>query len=86
MEIVGRFFNQHSFTLLAATSIVVLAIVLFRDGIEAGDLIALGALSVGLLVAYGFLQPGPSSLSEVEQVEAQIGNGRPVLLEFQSPY
>jgi hypothetical protein len=86
MEIVGRFFNQHSFTLLASTSILVLAIVLFRDGIEAGDLIALGALSVGLLVAYRVLQPGPSSLSEVEQVEAQIGNGRPVLLEFQSPY
>ncbi|OGO67439.1 MAG: hypothetical protein A2Z37_02710 [Chloroflexi bacterium RBG_19FT_COMBO_62_14] len=86
MEIVGRFFNQHSFTLFAATSIVVLAIVLFRDGIEAGDLFALGALSVGLLVAYIFLQPGPSSLSEVEHVEAQIGNGRPVLLEFQSPY
>ena len=86
MEIVGRFFNQHSFTLLATGSILVLAIVLFRDGIEAGDFIALGALIFGLVVAYAFLKPGPSSLFEVDQVEAQIGNGRPVLLEFQSPY
>jgi hypothetical protein len=32
------------------------------------------------------LQPGPSTLAQVEQVETKIGGGQPVLLEFQSPY
>lgn len=86
MDVVGRFVNQHSFSLFAAASIVALAIYLFRDGIEAGDFVAFGALILGLVIAYGLLQPGPSSLAQVGQVEAKIGAGQPVLLEFQSPY
>jgi len=86
MDIVGRYINHHSFTLLAAASIVGLAIYLFRDGIEASDFVAFGALILGLVIAYGLLQPGPSTLAQVEQVETKIGGGQPVLLEFQSPY
>lgn len=86
MEVVGRFINQHSFSLFAAASIIVLAIYLFRDGVESGDFIAFGALILGLVIAYGLLQPGPSTLAQVDQVEAKVGAGQPVLLEFQSPY
>ena len=82
----GRFVNQHSFSLFAAASLLVLAIYLFRDGVEANDLVAFGALILGLVIAYGFLQPGPSTLSQVTEVQARIGAGQPVLLEFQSPY
>lgn len=82
----GRFVNQHSFSLFAAASLLVLAIILLRDGIQPSDFVALGALIVGLGIAYGFLRPGPGNLSEEEQVEAKIGAGQPVLLEFQSPY
>lgn len=86
MEISGRFLNHHSFLLFAVASILLLAVYLFRDGVEANELTAMGALILGLVIAYGFLQPGPSSYSRVEEVEAKIGKGQPVLLEFQSPY
>jgi hypothetical protein len=86
MELVGRFINHHSFSLFAGASLLLLAVFLFRDGFRASDLVALGALILGLVIAYGFLQPGPSTLSGVAEVEAKIGAGQPVLLEFQSPY
>jgi uncharacterized membrane protein YqjE len=86
MEPVGRFINHHSFSLFAAVSLLLLAIYLFRDGIRASDLVAVCALILGLGIAYWFLRPGSSTLSQVEDVEAKIGKGQPVLLEFQSPY
>ena len=86
MELVGRFINHHSLSLFAGASLLLLAVFLFRDGFRASDLVALGALILGLVIAYGFLQPGPSTLSGVAEVEAKIGAGQPVLLEFQSPY
>lgn len=86
MELVGRFINHHSFSLFAAASLLLLATYLFRDGIQSSDVVACGALVVGLVIAYAFLQPGPSTLSAVDDVEAKIGAGQPVLLEFQSPY
>jgi hypothetical protein len=86
MEIVGRFINQHSFSLFAATSLILLAVYLFHDGIDSSDLVALGALAVGLVIAYWLLGPGPSTHSQVAEIEAKIGKGQPVLLEFQSPY
>jgi hypothetical protein len=86
MEVFGRFINQHSFSLFAAGSLIALAVYLFRDGVEVNDLVAFGALILGLVIAYGFLRPGASSLSQVAEVEAKIGHGQHVLLELQSPY
>jgi hypothetical protein len=86
MDIVARFINHHSFSLFAAASLLCLAIYLFRDGIEPSDLVAFGALILGLVIAYWFLGPGPSTASRLNEVEAKIGAGQPVLLEFQSPY
>ncbi len=80
------FINQHSFTLSAAAVVVILAAVLLRDGVRANDLVALGALILGLGLAYFLLRPGPSTSALAEQLTAPIGAGRPVLLEFQSPY
>lgn len=76
--------NQNSFLITAAAATVILAAVLFRDGIRTSDLIALGALAAGLALAYFLLRPGPAATSESAQ--AEIGRGTPVLLEFQSPY
>jgi hypothetical protein len=86
MEVVGRFINHHSFSLFATASLLVLAVYLLRDGVEPSDLVAFGALVLGLVIAYWLLQPGPSTLSQVDEIEAKIGKGQPVLLEFQSPY
>lgn len=80
------FINQHSFALLSAVVLLALAVFLFRDGVQGSDLVALGALVLGLGLAFWLLSPGPSTLRETETVQAQIGAGVPVLLEFQSVY
>lgn len=78
--------NQHSFLFAAVATLVVVSAVLFRDGARASDGFALGALGAGLVFAYGLLRPGPPTHAQIQAVDALIGAGRPVLLEFQSPY
>jgi H+/gluconate symporter-like permease len=80
------FLNQHSFTLVGAAALLALAVLLLRDGLRGSDLMALGALALGLGLAFLLLNPGPSTLAQAEAVQAQIGAGAPVLLEFQSVY
>ncbi|GMR10387.1 MAG: hypothetical protein BMS9Abin28_1208 [Anaerolineae bacterium] len=82
----SRFLNQHSFTLGAAVSLALLATWLFRDGITLNDLLAFGALALGLGIAYFFFNPRESTETDVEAVLENIGAGTPVLLEFQSPF
>ena len=78
--------NQHSFLFAAMVALVLLAVFLLRDGIQGSDLVALGALCLGLALAYALLQPGESTQRQAADARAQIGQGRPVLLELQSPY
>jgi hypothetical protein len=79
------FINQHSFALIAMASFLVLAILLLRDGLQLYDALVLLALAMGLLLAYQLLKPGAGA-TQTGEVQAQIGAGDPVLLEFQSPY
>jgi hypothetical protein len=78
--------NQYSFLLAAGAAMLLLAAVLLRDGVRPADLVALGALGLGLAFAYALLRPGESTESQAASVRRLLGAGRPVLLEFQSPY
>jgi hypothetical protein len=80
------FFNQHSFTISGLVLLIVLSVLLFRDGVQPNDIIALGALLLGFVTAFLLFQPGESSLQEANEVVAAIGQDTPVLLEFQSNY
>jgi hypothetical protein len=80
------FFNQYSFALGGAAALLALAVYLLRDGARGPDWLALGALALGLGLAFLLLNPGPSTLARAEAVQAQIGGGVPVLLEFQSVF
>ena len=80
------YFNQNSFSIGALIALFIVSISLFRDGVRVRDLAVLAAITS----AFGFLwlifRPGPSTLAEVEAVEAALGEGRITLLEFQSEY
>lgn len=80
------FLNQHSFILLAVASFVVLAILLLRDGLQLYDILVLAALAGGLWFAHQLLNPGVGTTLTAADLQAKIGSGDPVLLEFQSPY
>lgn len=80
------FLNQYSFTIIAMTAVVFLTYYLYRKGFERSNFTLIGALILGLVLAFLILRPGPSTYPESEQVLAQIGSGQPVLLEFQSNY
>jgi hypothetical protein len=80
------FINQHSFTLGAILVIGILLAISLSKGLRLKPLIAIGGLTIGLGLIYLLLRPGPSSLVQIEQIEAEINAGTPVLIEFQSPY
>lgn len=78
--------NQYSFTLVAGTLIVLFAVFVFRTGVGQRQIVALIALILGFLFAYWFFSPGESSTGGITRADGAIGSGKPVLLEFQSPY
>ncbi len=80
------FVNQFSFTLVAGTLIILFALFIFRQEIGPRQIISLVALILGFFVAYWFFNPGESSPGGSDRLVDAIGSGRPVLLEFQSPY
>lgn len=81
-----KFINQYSFVFVAVVALLVLGFFTLRGGLKFQHLIALGALSLGIILSYRFLNPGSGSSDESERILAEIQSGSPVLLEFQSPY
>jgi len=80
------FLNQYSYLIIAFMGVALLGFFLFRKNPDRNNLISLGALILGLLLAFFLLRPGPGSSQSVEEVLSQIGAGKPVLLQFQSEY
>ncbi len=81
-----QWLNQHSFVVAAVAAFLTLTAILLRDGPRRSDMVAIGALCLGLALAYALLAPGKSTEHEISAVHSQIGRGTPTLLEFQSPY
>ncbi len=80
-------FNQYSLFLILVAFLAMLAFLLFRKGIRIQEIIAFSMIFAGLAVAWVVLRPTQTPLSDAaSHVQARIGAGRPVLLEFQSPY
>jgi hypothetical protein len=81
------FFNQYSAVWIAALLVVVAGFFLLRRNPKWPRLLAFGVLVTGLVVAWVFLHPSQTAqVKNAAQVQASIGQGTPVLLEFQSPY
>jgi hypothetical protein len=80
------FINQYSFLIAAGIVAVLLGFYLFRKRLDRSSFVTLGALILGLLLAFFLLRPGSSPPQDVNQILTQIGSGQPVLLQFQSDY
>lgn len=79
--------NQYSFLWLAFAVTIIAALIFLRKKPRLPDLIAVGVILLALLTAWLLLRPRQTLLSgEAAEVQARIGQGTPVLLEFQSPY
>ncbi len=64
----------------------VVAVTLLRDGVRILDVVALVAMASVFSLSWLLLRPGPSTLTEVDAVEAGLAARKPTLLEFQSEY
>ncbi len=84
----GQILNQYSALWLAAALVVVITVALVRHHRPTlRDFLAVGILAAGLFIAWLSLHPTQTPLMEdAQKVQAMIGQGQPVLLEFQSPY
>jgi NADH:ubiquinone oxidoreductase subunit K len=81
-----RIFNQYSFLAAAVFLIGLIAVLANRARARQGAYLVLALVVLAILVAWYFLRPTSSSLADTAEIQAQIGSGVPVLLEFQSPY
>jgi hypothetical protein len=83
----NQILNQFSALWIACGLVLVAALFLFRSKPKPADYIALGAIILGLFVAWSMLRPIQTPLmGDAKKVQAMIGQGKPVLIEFQSPY
>jgi thiol-disulfide isomerase/thioredoxin len=77
--------NQYSFLILGLVMITVLVLWRLREGFRRQDWVAIAALVVGFMVAFGIFRP-TSQPDSVRQFEDNLGQGEPLLLSLQSPY
>ncbi len=80
-------YNHYSFLWIAVALTIVAGLVLLTNKPRLRDFLSFGVIVAGLLVAWLILHPRQSALmGDAKSVQAMIGAGTPVLLEFQSPY
>jgi len=83
----GSFLNQYSFLWISILLLIVFGLLLFRHKPGRANIIAFGIIVFGLVYAWVAIHPRQTPLMENTQaVQDMIGQGKPVLLELQSPY
>ena len=83
-----QFANQFSF-LLAGIFLLMVAAVLLRmrrRSLHAREVGILFVLAAAICLGWLVFSPKNSTAFSAQQLHAQIGQGKPVLIEFQSPY
>jgi len=87
-NVMQQIVNQYSYILVSIILLLLLAGLLAwrKKGFhwrEAGFVLVLAAL---LAAGWFSLRPDKTTATTSDLIRAQIGKGKPVLLEFQSPY
>lgn len=82
-----QIFNQYSFIVLASAVILIGLIFILSHKPRWQEILALGTIAAGIAAAWLILHPVQTPLmEEAQKVQQMIGQGKPILLEFQSPY
>lgn len=82
-----KLINQYSYIWIVGLLVSTLGFFLFRHGFKWPAWLMLCVIGFGLILAWFGLHPSQTKLlSGAVQIRASIGSGKPVLLEFQSPY
>jgi len=82
-----KIFNQYSAVWMAAFLVIIAGVILLRRSPKWPQFLIFGVLVLGLVLAWIFLHPHQNAqVNDAAQVQASIGQGTPVLLEFQSLY
>ena len=81
-------FNQYSILFVfVAVFLLFAALLLVLRKPRWEEYLSVAVIGIGLTVAWLILHPTQTPLmDDAKQVQAMIGQGKPVLLEFQSPY
>jgi thioredoxin 1 len=79
--------QYYSLVWVALGLMVIVGLVLFRNKPRIPEVAAFLVIFIGLTALYFYIRPVQTELvGEAAEVQAMIGQGVPVLLEFQSPY
>lgn len=80
-------FRQYSFVVIALGLVIAAGFILLTNKPKWNDYLAFGVIAAGLITAWVILHPRQTPLmDDAKMVQAMIGAGTPVLLEFQSPF
>ncbi len=80
-------FNQYSFIVISTFLTVVAGLLLLKNKPTWKNFLALGIIITGLVFAWIIIHPRQTPfMNNAQAVQGMIGAGKPVLLEFQSPY
>ena len=81
------FVDEYSGLTILAALILVLALAILSRRARWQEYAIVGAISLALIVGWWNIRPTQTPLmDDAKTVQAMIGEGKPVLLEFQSPY
>ena len=79
--------TQYSYVLIALGFAFIAGLILLSNRPRWNDFLAFAVIVGGLAAAWVALHPRQTPLmDDAKEVQAMIGAGTPVLLEFQSPY
>jgi hypothetical protein len=79
--------NQYSFIAISVLLTLGAGLILLRNQPKTRDFLAFSVIVIGLIFAWAILHPRQTPLmNDARLVKEMIGAGKPVLLEFQSPY
>ena len=79
--------TQYSYIFIALGFVFIAGLILLSNRPRWNDFLAFAVIVGGLAAAWVTLHPRQTPLmDDAKEVQAMIGAGTPVLLEFQSPY